>query len=65
MQEQIKILVSEVTRLKHRSSNKDQQGPFKNHPETEPETIPSPTSTSSPRKYRILPRNDTIFHSEN
>ena len=65
MQEQIKILTSEVTKLKHRDSNKEQQNPPKNYQETEPEAIPSPPPTSSPRKYRILPRNDTIFYSQN
>ena len=65
MQEQIKILTSEVTKLKHTDSNKEQQGPSKNYQETEPEAIRSPPPTSSPRKYRILPRNDTIFYSQN
>ena len=65
MKEQIKILTSEVTKLKHRDSNKEQQSPSKNYQETETEAIPSPTPTSSPRKYRILPRNDTIFYSQN
>ena len=68
MQEQIKILTSEVTKLKHRDSNKGQRSPSKNYQETEPEAIPSPPPTthpSSPRKYRILPRNDTIFYSQN
>ena len=63
MQEQIKILTSEVTKLKH--PNKEQQNPSKNYQATEPEAIPSPPPTSSPRKYRILPRNDTIFYSQN
>ena len=61
MQEQIKILTWEVTKLKHRDSNKEQQSPFKNHHETEPESIPSRPHTSPPRKYRILPRNNTYF----
>ena len=65
MQEQIKILTSEVTKLKHRDSNKEQQNPPKNYQETEAEAIPSPPPTSSPRKYHILPRNDTIFYSQN
>ena len=65
MQEQIKILTSEVTKLKHTDSNKEQQGPSKNYQETEPKAIPSPPPTSSPRKYRMLPRNDTIFYSQN
>ena len=65
MQEQIKSLTSEVTKLKHRDSNKEQQSPSKNYQETEPEAIPSPQPTSLPRKYRILPRNDTIFYSQN
>ena len=65
MQEQIKIQTSEVTKLKHRDSNKEQQNPSKNYQETEPEAIPSPPPTSSPRKYRIVPRNDTIFYSQN
>ena len=65
MQEQIKILTSEVTKLKHTDSNKEQQGPSKNYQETEPEAIPSTPPTSSPRKYRILSRNDTIFYSKN
>ena len=65
MQEQIKILTSEVTKLKHRNSNKKQQSSSKNYQETEPEAIPSPPPTSSPRKYGILPRNDIIFYSQN
>ena len=65
MGEQIKILTSEVTKLKHRDSNKEQQSPSKNHPETESELIPSPPPTSSPRKYRILPRNNIIFYLQN
>ena len=65
MQEQIKVLTSEVAKLKHRYSNKEQQSPSKNYQEIEPESIPSPSPTSSPRKYRIPPRNNTIFHSEN
>ena len=35
MQEQIKTLTSEVTKLKHRESNKEQQRPSKNHQEAE------------------------------
>ena len=35
MQEQIKTLTSEVTKLKHRESNKEQQSPSKNHQEAE------------------------------
>ena len=65
MQEQIKILTSEVTRLKHSDSNKEQQRPSKNYQETEPQAIPSPQPTSSARKYYILPRNGTIFYSQN
>ena len=65
MQEQIKILTSDVTELKHRDSNKEQQSPPKNYQETEPEANSSPPPTSSPRKYRILPRNDYIFYSQN
>ena len=65
MQEQIKVLTSEVTKLKHRDSNKEQQSLSKNNQETEPEAIPSPPPTSSPRNYRILPRNDTIFYAKN
>ena len=65
MQELIKILISQVTKLKHRDSNKEQQSPSKNYRETEPEAIPSLPPTSSPRKYCILPRNDTIFYSQN
>ena len=61
MQEQIKVLTSEVTKLKHRDSNKEQQSLSKNYQETEP----SPPPTSSPRKYRILPRNNTIFYAKN
>ena len=37
----------------------------KNYQETEPELIPSPPPTSSLRKYCILPRSNTIFHSQN
>ena len=37
----------------------------KTFPKTESEAIPSRPATSSPRKYRILPRNDTIFYSQN
>ena len=65
MQEQIKILTSEVTKLKHRDSNKEQQSPSRNYQETEPEAIPSTPPTSSPRKYRILPRNYTNYYSQN
>ena len=65
MQEQIKILTSEVTKLKHRDSNEEQQSPSKNYQETEPDAIPSQPPTSSPRKCRMLPRNDTIFYSQN
>ena len=65
MQEQIKILTSEVTRLKHSDWNKEQQRPSKNYQETEPQAIPSPQPTSSARKYYILPRNGTIFYSQN
>ena len=46
MKEQIDILTSEVTKLKHNDSNKEQQSPSKNHRKTEPETISSPTPTS-------------------
>ena len=35
MQEQIKTLTSEVTKLKHRESNKEQQRPSKNHQEAD------------------------------
>ena len=65
MQEQIKILTSEVAKLKHRDSNKEQQSTFKNQQETKRQLISSPPPTSLPRKYCILPRNDTIFYSEN
>ena len=65
MQEQIKILIWEVTKVKHRDSDKKQQSPSKNHQENEPETTASPPPTSSPRNYGILPRNDTIFHPQN
>ena len=65
MQEQIKILTSEVIKLKHRDSNKEQQSPSKNYQETETETIASSPPTSSPRKYHILPRSNTIFYSQN
>ena len=65
MQEQTKILTSEVTKLKHMHSNKEQQNPSKNYQQTDPESIPSPPPTSSPRKYHILPRNDIIFYSQN
>ena len=61
MQEQIKILTLEVTKLKYRGSNKEQQSPSKNYQETEPEAIPSQPPTSSPRKYRILPRTTPFF----
>ena len=37
MQEQIKILTSEVTKLKHRDSNKEQQSVSKNYQQTETE----------------------------
>ena len=50
MQEQIKILTLEVTKLKHRDLNKEEQSPSKNHQETEPRSIPSPPPTLSPRK---------------
>ena len=33
MQEKIKILISEITKLKHRDSNKEQQSPSKNYQE--------------------------------
>ena len=65
MHEQIKILTLEVTKLKHRDSNKEQQSSSKNYQETEPEAIPSPPPTSSPRKYHTLPKNETIFYSQN
>ena len=67
MQEQIKILRQEVTKLKYRDSNKEQQSPSKSHRETEPKPVPSPPTTYSPRKYHILPRNDTnlFFHLRN
>ena len=65
MQEQIKILTSEVAKLKHRDSSKEQQSPSKNHQQTEPESVSSPPPTSLPRKYRILPRNDSMFYSQN
>ena len=65
IQEQMGILTSEVTKLKHRYSNKEQQSSSKNYQETERESIPSPPPTSSPRKYRILPRKDIILYSQN
>ena len=65
MQEQIKNLTPKVTKLKHKDSNKEQQSPSKNYQETEAESVPSPPPIPSPRMYRIQPRNDTIFHSQN
>ena len=65
MQEQIKILTSKVTKLGHRDSNKEQQSSFKNHQETEPESVPPPPPTTSPRMCSILLRNDIMFHSQN
>ena len=62
MKEQIKILISEVTKLKHGDSNKEQRSPSKNYKETESKLTPPPPPTSSPRKYRILPRNNIIFY---
>ena len=47
MKEQIEILTSEVTKLKHNNSNKEQQSISKNYRETEPETTGSPPSMSS------------------
>ena len=61
MQEQIKILMWEVTKVKHRDSDKKQQSPSKNHQENEPETTASPPPTSSPRNYGILPRTTPFF----
>ena len=47
MKEQIEILTSEVTKLKHNNSNKEQQSISKNYRETEPKTIVSPPLMSS------------------
>ena len=64
MKEQIEILTSEVTKLKHNNSNKEQQSISKNYRETEPETIGSPPSMSLQQMYQILPRKGTIFYSQ-
>ena len=55
IQEQIKTLISEITKLKHRDLNNQQQSLSKNFQESEPEIIPSLPPTFSPKKYRILP----------
>ena len=61
MQEQITQLTSEITKRKAKEMG-DEQISSANIQEATVQTIPTPATTFSSRKHRLIPRNDAFQH---
>lgn len=64
MQEQITQLTSEITKRKAKEMG-DEHISSANIQEATAQTIPTPATTFSFRKHRLIPRNDAFQHRKN